>query len=127
MRETKLCGDITPKKVVLKEVVANDKIFDGTTTVTFSQVGRPEGIVETDAVAVGEITAAFVGAKPGNDVKVEIYNVTLIGSDSKNYQVEVDCDVKADILSVEGGAAQARKISGGVGNKSSEARRQEIA
>lgn len=127
LRETKLCGDITPKKVVLKEVVANDKIFDGTTTVTFSQVGRPEGIVETDAVAVGEITAAFVGAKPGNDVKVEIYNVTLIGSDSKNYQVEVDCDVKADILSVEGGAAQARKISGGVGNKSSEARRQEIA
>ena len=39
-----LSGDITPKTVVLKDLVANDKMFDGTTNVTFAQVGMPDGV-----------------------------------------------------------------------------------
>lgn len=122
-----LSGDITPKTVVLKDLVANDKMFDGTTNVTFAQVGMPDGVAEKDSVAVGEITAAFTAAKPGKDIKVEIYNVTLVGSDSKNYRVEVDCEVSADIIGSETNASVTRKTEKLSGSKIDEERRQEIA
>lgn len=111
LKKAMLSGTITPKTVTLKDIVANDKIFDGTTNVTFERVGKPDGVLENDSVAVGEIMAAFVGVKPSNDVKVEIYNVTLVGKDSKNYLVEVNCEVSADIISVDDNMPQPRKIN----------------
>jgi len=61
------------------------------------------------------------------DIKVEIYNVTLVGSDSKNYRVEVDCEVSADIIGSETNASVTRKTEKLSGSKIDEERRQEIA
>ena len=87
----------------------------------------PDGVAEKDSVAVGEISAAFTAAKPGKDINVEIYNVTLVGSDSKNYRVEVDCEVSADIIGSETNASVTRKTEKLSGSKIDEERRQEIA
>ena len=91
------CGTITPLNITLEGVEAMDKVFDGTTSVTFANGGSLKGILPSDKVSIGSINAHFVDAKRGTDKTVVIENVTLIGEDGENYVV-TPSTTTADIL-----------------------------
>lgn len=93
-------GVIVAKELVLDKLVAADKIYDGTTYVTFNSVGTLEGVVSGDSVTVGSIKARFENSAVGNDKKVIIESITLVGKDAGNYTVKVTADVEADIKAV---------------------------
>lgn len=96
-KNASFCGTITPLNVSLEGVEAMDKVFDGTTSVTFVDGGSLKGILPSDKVSIGSINAHFVDARRGTDKTVVIENVTLIGEDSDNYVV-TPTTTTADIL-----------------------------
>ena len=91
------CGTITPLNITLEGVEAMDKVFDGTTSVTFANGGSLKGVLPSDKVSIGSINAHFVDAKRGTDKTVVIENVTLIGEDGENYVV-TPSTTTADII-----------------------------
>ncbi|MDD4291846.1 MAG: YDG domain-containing protein [Clostridia bacterium] len=91
-------GIIKTKTLVIKDLYANDKLYDGTDNVTFQNAGTIEGIVEGDSVTIGEITARFIDSKVGKNKPVIIENITLVGDDAQNYQAQVYDTVRASII-----------------------------
>ena len=65
-----------------------DKVYDGTTSVTFNNGGELKGVIQGDLVSVGVINASFVDPNKGENKRVIIKSVSLVGVDSINYQVE---------------------------------------
>lgn len=80
-------GSISPLTLTLLDVLPNDKVYDGTTSVTFLNGGRLNGVLPCDKVSIGYLSACFSDAKKGNDKTVFINGVTLVGADSANYVV----------------------------------------
>jgi len=95
-----MTGTITAKTVTLSSLTAADKIFDGTTNVTFTSVGTLDGIIDGDEVAIGEIKAHFENASVGTKCRIIIDEIVLIGRDAKNYNVDVNMTVTADIKAI---------------------------
>ncbi len=89
-KNVNLVGTITPLNVRVKKIVANDKVYDGTTTVTFSSSGDLEGVLSSDQVNIGGICARFEDAWRGYKKRVLIDKITLVGNDSSNYNVICD-------------------------------------
>ncbi len=90
-------GSIAPLNVRVNKIVANDKVYDGTTTVTFSSSGDISGVLNNDQVNIGEICARFEDAWRGYKKRVIIDKITLVGNDSANYNVICE-PVKASIV-----------------------------
>lgn len=106
---TSLTGTITPKTLTLSELIAADKIYDGTTNVTFNSVGNLQGIVSGDRVAIGEISAHFESAAPDTDKAVIITEIKLIGDDSSNYTIDNSLSVSASIIPLSQSSPNRRK------------------
>lgn len=85
--ETEFFGSISPLTLTLLDVLPNDKVYDGTTSVTFLNGGKLNGVLPCDKVSIGFLNACFSDAKKGNDKIVFIKGVTLVGADSANYVV----------------------------------------
>lgn len=90
---------ITPKQVFVSDIVANDKMFDGNNSVTFSQVGVLNGVAAGDAVAIGLISGHFDTARVGADKLVYIDDIQLVGKDADNYVIIGGITTTAEIKS----------------------------
>lgn len=80
-------GSVTPLNISIEDIKAMDKVYDGTTSVTFADGGKLSGVLSGDSVSVGVIIAKFEDAKKGTNKKVIIEKVTLVGADGGNYLV----------------------------------------
>ena len=80
-------GEITPKKIELVGITVQNKTYDGTTKAQLSKVGTLEGVIDGDSVAIGSIDVSFDEAYIG-EREVVCENVTLIGLDKDNYELE---------------------------------------
>ncbi len=78
---------ITPKELSLSGLTADDKIYDGNTSVSFSGTAVLEGVVGSDNVVlnVGNISASFVDKNVGTDKDIIFSGFTLTGADAGNY------------------------------------------
>lgn len=76
---------ILPKQLTVSDSIANDKVYDGTTSATFNG-GILNGIINSDDVSFTS-TATFSDANVGNAKSVTVaYNLT--GQDATNYSIE---------------------------------------
>lgn len=90
--------DITvdAKALTATGIVANNKVYDGTTSATFDVSGASlVGVVGGDDVSFG-VSGSFASADAGNGVAVN-YSVTLSGNDAGNYVYSGSTSTNADI------------------------------
>ncbi len=77
---------ITPKPLTLSGLEILDKIYDGTTKATIKKMGKLEGVIEGDSVAIGKLELSFLSANTGNQ-SVTVEEACLVGADKGNYQL----------------------------------------
>ncbi len=87
------------KATINISIAVEDKIYDGTTSVTnaiFAPIGLKD---EMDIVGFASGTK-FVFADPnaGQNKQIVVSNIGLVGEDANNYQVDTTIDVTANIL-----------------------------
>ncbi len=82
---------ITAKELTMSGLSADNKVYDGNTTVTFSGTATLEGIVGTDDVSLNAsgITAAFEDENVGLDKNVIFTGYSLSGVDKGNYTLSM--------------------------------------
>ena len=90
-------ADITPKALTVTGIIAQNKTYDGTTTVVLdlSKIVL-DGLVEGDSVSFDYYMARFESAKANDTAKVVFDSPVLTGADKKNYTLTVD-EVTAQI------------------------------
>jgi len=76
-------ANITAKQLTVSSFTASDKVYDGTTSATVSNVTFV-GLVGSDTVTLGG-TASFADKNVGTDKTVTIASPSLAGSDAANY------------------------------------------
>lgn len=79
-------GDILPKCVEISGLVIKDKTYDGTTRAQIDKMGKLEGVIEGDSVAIGSLELSFAEAEAGEQ-QISLDRVSLVGADKDNYQV----------------------------------------
>jgi hypothetical protein len=85
-----LTADITPKALTITGLTGNDKVYDRTTTATFSGTATLNGVIAGDTGNVnlaGSPTAAFADFDVGMNKTVTVSGYTLTGSRAFNYTV----------------------------------------
>lgn len=77
---------VEPKEVKVLEATADDKVYDGTAYVSFSDIVL-EGIEEGDEVSadIGTIRGTLKDVKAGNYTSVTLPELRLTGKDKENY------------------------------------------
>jgi len=78
---------IKPKQVTVDELRADDKVYDGTNSATFSKYGSLNGVVEGDIVQIGGVEGYYSDTMVGKNKDITVKNVNLVGVDSGNYAV----------------------------------------
>lgn len=79
-------GEITAKALTLTNVVANNKVYDGSATATVS--ADLAGLVAVDSGAVSvAIAATFADKNVGTNKTVTVNSVTLSGTEATNYSI----------------------------------------
>lgn len=82
-----LQASITKKNIVITSITANDKVYDASTTATFSNIGS------TDVFAGDVITftgaGTFSDANAGLNKDVNVLAIDLSGADAGNYNIPV--------------------------------------
>lgn len=91
-----LLVNIVPKEIIIKDVVANERVYDGTTSVLLSG-GTLEGVLPNDDVSFvlnsGELANKSIGEN-----KPVVTNIVLSGEDCLNYVLQQPKNVVANIL-----------------------------
>lgn len=90
-------GAITPRQLTLVGLTVADKYYDGTTRAQVEKLGKLQGVVDGDSVAIGSVSANFASAGAGTSKTVRIDNVTLVGLDKDNYVFAGANEATADI------------------------------
>jgi len=90
-------GEIIAKKITVSGLKPADKIFDGSTSVTFENIGKFEGVAKDDEVEIGRIVARFDSPVAGKQKRVVIDDILLEGKDAKNYIAEIPQNLVANI------------------------------
>ncbi len=90
-----LPANITAAPLTVPGAVANNKVFDGTTTATISGA-IPNGVLGSDVVTVGG-GGTFTSANVGTGIAVTA-NLTLDGTDGANYSLTQPTGLTADII-----------------------------
>ena len=97
-------ASILKKKVVISNILAETKEYDGTTEVTLNySEAKIEGLVSGDNLTI-KANASFADDKVGVDKDVTISNLELEGDSSSNYEIEYEISqhqAKADIVKKE--------------------------
>jgi hypothetical protein len=91
---------VLPREVTITEVLAADKVYDGTVAATLSG-GEPHGIIDGDAVDIIPGTAEFESKNVGVDIPVTTTGFSLSGEDAHNYYLEEIRNIFADILPID--------------------------
>jgi hypothetical protein len=118
LQQGSLKADISKATLSVSGLIANNKVYDGTTTAPLT--GR--AVVSQfsgDAVSVGGIAAgAFSDKNVGTDKVVTVTGVTIGGADAGNYNLLQQGGLKADIskatLSVSGLIASDKIFDGNI-------------
>lgn len=98
---TGLAANITLAPLVVSGLVANDKIYDGTTTALLNTAGvQFSGLFSGDDVTASGPGAEvnFATKNAGQDIPVSISGMTLAGADAGNYNLSFSDTLVADIL-----------------------------
>ena len=111
---------INPKPVVVKGITAENKTYDGKTTVTISTSGAViEGVVTGDELTVSSATGEFTSAAAGTSKDVTITDIVFDGNAKDNYTFDSTSEyltLKADIkqlpVTISGVAAKEKDYDG---------------
>jgi hypothetical protein len=108
---------VTQKELSLSGLVAEDKVYDGTTWVSFSGTAVLEGIVDTDDVTLdtGDIDAAFEDKYVGEDKEIVFSGYSLSGSDAGNYTLSLSsgtASITAKAVSISALSAEDKVYDG---------------
>ncbi|MCW2351806.1 YDG domain-containing protein [Sphingobium sp. B12D2B] len=76
---------ISAAKLILTGTAVNDKTYDGSTAVTFGNLGTLNGVVSGEDVAIGSIAGNATSKNAG--VQEVATSVSLSGADMANYEV----------------------------------------
>ena len=108
-------GTITPALVLFSGVLANDKIYDGTTAATLNTSGATVyGVLAPDVGLVSfnqaAVTVNFASPNVGNNIAVNVGNVTLTGPKAMDYYTAPNptgfsADITPKALTVSGASA----------------------
>src|SRR3546814_852613 len=93
-------GTITPAEVQVVGILANDKVYDGTTAATLdSSGGGLTGVFGGDTVTLvsGGASGAFATKNVGTDIPVTATGYAISGADAGNYTVLQPFGLMADI------------------------------
>lgn len=95
-----LCDDwegvILPKTLQMDGLKICDKSYDGTTKAQIEKLGKLNGILDGDSVAIGTLEVDFENAEVGTQ-KVVVKKISLVGFDKDNYVVQQPMDIEAEI------------------------------
>ena len=81
-----LTANIAPAGLTITGLVANSKVYDGTTATTITGTPVAAGMIGTDAVSVsGTATGAFGSKSVGTGKSVAVSGLALAGTDAGNY------------------------------------------
>jgi lysophospholipase L1-like esterase len=111
---------INPKPVVVKGITAENKTYDGKTSVTISTSGAViEGVVTGDELTVSSATGEFTSAAAGTSKDVTITDIVFDGNAKDNYTLDTTgeyLNIKADIdplpVTISGVAAKEKDYDG---------------
>ncbi len=100
-------------------LVANSRVYDGTTTATGTVSGLVlQGIAPGHDVQIGSISLAFADASSGQDKLVQITGMTLTGSDSAAYELQLSdtptatASITPRALTIAGVSVQSKEYDG---------------
>ncbi|MBO4373482.1 MAG: InlB B-repeat-containing protein, partial [Lachnospiraceae bacterium] len=89
---------IRKRDVTITGLIANDKIYDGTTTASVNDTGmKIEGMVSGDAVSVNSGIANFNSPDAGDNKTVTFTNYSLTGEAAGNYNLAQPAQATANI------------------------------
>jgi hypothetical protein len=96
---TNLTANITAAELTLAGVTVASKIYDSTTKAQLNGVISLTGVVGNDDVSLNTngVSAAFVSAKVGTDIPVNVSGYTLTGIGAGNYSLTQPTGLTADI------------------------------
>jgi hypothetical protein len=103
-----LTADITPKALTITGLTGDDKVYDRTTTATFSGTPVLNGVIAADnpdAVLGGTPTANFNNFNVGTSKPITVSGYTLTGSRAFNYTVTqptLSADITPKSLTITG-------------------------
>lgn len=97
LQPTGLSANVSAKHLLIINVVANDKEYDGTTSVYLSE-GSLQGVIDGDNVTLIDGYGMFNDPNAGIDKIVKAYDFTISGADAGNYIVTSPTGLVADIL-----------------------------
>tara|TARA_R110002072_G_scaffold136124_2_gene278206 strand:+ start:186307 stop:198270 length:11964 start_codon:yes stop_codon:yes gene_type:complete len=110
-----LNATISPFELVLQGVIANDKVYDGTTVAPLSGSLAISALGEDSVFVSGQPTASFASKNAGNSLTVTLNGVSLSGADSSNYLFRIpdlQASITPRILTITGISAQDRVYDG---------------
>ncbi|GAB2855318.1 hypothetical protein GCM10027277_24800 [Pseudoduganella ginsengisoli] len=93
---TGLTADVTAAPLTITGITGVSRVYDATTTATTSG-GTLNGLLGSDAVTIGAVTAAFADKNTGTGKTVTVSNVALSGTDAANYTVTMPASITANI------------------------------
>lgn len=85
--EGEVCVEVLPKGLTLQGLTVQNKTYDGTTKADIVKLGKLQGVVEGDSVAIGNLEVKFDAADVGTHA-VKVKNILLVGMDKHNYFVQ---------------------------------------
>jgi hypothetical protein len=94
-------GTITPAPVYVNNLIANNKLYNGTTSATLNTSSATlSGVYAGDTVDLNTsgYNANFVTSNVGNNIPVVVNNLGIYGSSSGDYVLVNPTDINADIL-----------------------------
>ncbi|OFE12989.1 hypothetical protein PHACT_07430 [Pseudohongiella acticola] len=118
LRVPELQASITPRTVSVTGIVAEDKIYDGNVTATFSGSASLANRVGGDDVGFDAslLSGSFRNKNVGNGKLVSVEGGGLSGADAGNYRLQLPGSLTAAItpksLSISGVAAEDREYNG---------------
>ncbi|MBL4604723.1 MAG: hypothetical protein JKY02_03415, partial [Flavobacteriaceae bacterium] len=101
-----LSADITAASLTVTALIGDDKIYDGTTSASASEIPILSGIIGGDVVTLGGTAVyTFASANIGTGITITTTGYTISGAQSGNYmltQPTLSADITAKELTVTG-------------------------
>ncbi|MDR3365754.1 MAG: YDG domain-containing protein [Prevotellaceae bacterium] len=94
---TGVTASITVKTLTVTNTAVSNKVYDGTTTATFSGTPAQSGVVSGDAVTLSKGTPTFADKKVGNNKPITFTAFSLSGADAASYSLTQPTGVTASI------------------------------
>ena len=93
---SELTGRIVPKKLTVEGLSIKNKNYDGSTRATIEKLGKLNGVLDGDSVAIGSLDVNFDEATIGLHT-ILVKEISLVGLDKDNYVIDSINEVQAEI------------------------------